>query len=629
MVQKANSISDTVVSGNTRDVASSIDSLNSEDVQSFAGSVDNASIGTDNPKSITSTLSRVETAMSEVLKVRSLRQTVTNARDDNEITARNEEHARKSTLGRILTHPDISDAMRVATHTGGSIAEKLADVRPEDERAVREITSKAEEASETEQGLVEKGEEEEKKYPPVDRGYAWVICATELLMIITTWGATTAFGIFIAFWLNDGTFDGADPMNYALSSSIAIFLAQALAPVAMITQSMIGLKVTIALGTAVNFAGYLLCSFCTKLWQLYCTQGVLVGVGFAFIFNPSIVILSSWFVKYRAISSGVTICGAGIGGVAFALGSQALINLKHDYRWAMRMIAIVTLGLNCFVVCFLKERVPPKRERTKKYFKLQVRTILNYRTMLHWQIIAITFWFAMAIVSYIVITFSLASFATFIGLSETQGSYVTGIFNGCQAIGRPLLGICGDRFGRINTALAGNVIVIILIFAFFVNCNNSATLISFSIVSGLVTGWSQLLNQAIMPDAVPMAEYPSVWSYENIIVGCFCLFSEVVALKLRDLSSSMPFLKAQLFAGFMVVGSLICLIPVREWKIRQMIESRLEDAKDELETIQSSADPEKNREDFDLLAARIQRYQGFLTKSAHGYLHRLFYPVKA
>ena len=628
MVQQANRNLGKVASQGSDDAVSSIDSLNSEDVQSFNGSVDNNTVESNNVKSITSTLSRVETAMSQVLRVKSLKQTVTDARDDNEITARNEEQARRTTLGRILTHPDISDAMRVATHTGGSIAEKLASVRPDGERAVREITSKAEEVSEIEQGLIEK-EEEEKKYPPPDKGYAWVICVTELFMIITTWGATTSYGVFISISLNNNTFAGADPMNYALASSIAICLAQALSPVAMITQNMIGLNITIAMGTIINFAGYMLCSFCTELWQLYCTLGLMVGTGFAFIFNPSIVILSSWFVKYRAISSGVTICGAGIGGVAFALGAQDLINLESDYRWAMRMIAIVTLCLNCFVVVLMRERVPVKREVSRKSFKLQLKTILNYRTMLHWPIIAITFWFGMAIVSYIVITFSLASFATFIGLSETQGSHVTGIFNGCQAIGRPIIGICGDRYGKINTALIGNVIVIILIFAFFVNCDNSATLIGFAIVSGLVTGWSQLLNQAIMPDAVPMAEYPSVWSYENIIVGCFCLFSEVVALKLRDLSSSMPFLKAQIFSGFMVLGSLLFMIPVREWKIRQMIDSRLEDAKDRMEAIQMTSDPEKSRESLDAVSVRIERYQSLLTKSSRGYLRRLFYPVKA
>ena len=358
-MQQANRNLGKVASQGSDDAVSSIDSLNSEDVQSFNGSVDNNSVEINNTKSITSTLSRVETAMSQVLRVKSLKQTVTDARDDNEITARNEEQARRTTLGRILTHPDISDAMRVATHTGGSIAEKLASVRPDDERAVREITSKAEEVSEIEQGLIEK-EKEEKKYPPTDKGYAWVICVTELFMIITTWGATTSYGVFISFWLNNNTFEGADPMNYALASSIAICLAQALAPVAMITQNMIGLNITIAMGTIINFAGYMLCSFCTELWQLYCTLGLMVGTGFAFIFNPSIVILSSWFVKYRAISSGVTICGAGIGGVAFALGAQDLINSKSDFRWAMRMLAIVTLCLNCFVVALMRERVHVK-----------------------------------------------------------------------------------------------------------------------------------------------------------------------------------------------------------------------------------------------------------------------------
>lgn len=593
--------------------SSSVASFDSSQVQSYNGSENNKSVS----RSLSTTLSRVQTAMSQVHMVQSIRQTVTNAREDDEIAEENAREARQTNLGRILTHPDISDAMRVATHKD-DLAAELASIRPEDDRAVRKLTTKTEL---TQEMTHEEEEEEKKKYPKPDCGYAWVICCTELLMIATTWGATTSFGVYISYWLNNNTFAGADPMNYALSSSLTVFLAQALAPVAMVSFNMIGLKPTVAIGTVFHFAGYFLCSYSTKLWQLYCTQGLLLGFGFSMIFNPCVVILSSWFLKYRAISSGIVVCGAGVGGVAFALGSQDLISSKNDFRWGMRMIAIVTVILNCLILVLIRERAPANRVRSWKALKNQSHIILNYKVLKHWYVMAIILWFAMGIIAYMVLTFSLASFSTFIGLTEVQGSHITGIFNGCQAIGRAFIGVIGDKYGRINTALILNVVVIILIFAYFINCKTVGSLIGFAVLSGLVTGWCQLLNQAIMPDAVPMSDYPSVWSYENIIVGCFCLFAEVVALKLRDLSSSMPFLKAQLFSGFMVVGSLLALTPVREWKVREMLKSRLEDAED----LKKS----EKTEDLNLVNARIERYQRMLEGGFRPYLKRLFYPVKA
>ncbi|QPG74081.1 hypothetical protein FOA43_001402 [Brettanomyces nanus] len=577
--------------------------------------------------SLSSSLSRFRTVLSTHVG-HSLQEVVSNVKDDNVITNKNLSEARQTDLGRILTRPDFSDAMRVATHTD-QWADELAGVRPDEERVVKKLTLKAE-ATEISGGEL-LGEEEAKKYPPVDKGYAWIVCMAEFIMIASTWGSVTSFGVFISFWMNHNTFDGADPMNYALSSSITLFLAQALAPVAMISFNMIGLKFTIATGTILFFAGYMLCSYCTELWQLYCTQGILIGSGFSLIFNPSIVILSTWFSKHRGFASGIVVCGAGVGGVAFALGAQDLIDRKDDFRWAIRMICITTLCLNCIVGLLVKERVPVKRELTWTAFKTHFKIILNYRVMQHWHVIAISLWFAMGIISYIVITYSLASYATFIGLSEASGSHVTAIFNGSQAVGRAFIGALGDRYGRVNVALIINVIVIILIFAFFINCSNFGTLVAFSVVSGLVTGWCQTLNQAIMPDSVPMADFPSVWSYENIIVGSFCLFAEVVALKLRSPGSAKPFLRAQLFAGFMVVGSLICLTPVREWKIRNKILSRLEDCQEELKTLQTAIhDNEKADHDENaiIIQQRIQRYQALLGKGIRGYLKRLLYPVK-
>lgn len=558
-----------------------------------------------------STLSRVHTSLSQLHVVNSIKRTITNARLDDHETEQDLKQAKETDLGRILTHADFNDAMRVATHHM-PLADELANAMPDDERLLRRLTKKGA-IDEYEKEVVE----EEKQLPPIDKGYAWVICFAQLAMTMSTWGSCTSFGVYISYWLNNDTFPGADPVNYALSSSITMFIAQALAPLAMISNNMIGLKPTILIGLVFHFAGFILCSFSTKLWQLYCTQGLMIGFGFSLIFSPAVVQLSSWFLKKRGLASGIVVCGAGVGGVIFTLASQKLIQQTGDFKWGMRMLGILTLVLNLLVLILIKERVPFPRVQSKESFKKQCHIILNIHAMKHWRVIEISLWFGCGVVSYIVLTYSLAAFATFIGLSQEEGSHITAIFNGCQAIGRPFIGIMGDKLGRINVAIFFNIFVMILIFAFFINCNSFLTLLFFSILSGLTTGWCQLLNQAIMPDAVAMAEFPSVWSYENIIVGCFCLFAEVVALKLRNMSAAMPFLHAQIFCGFMVFASLICIVPVREDKVNRLLQGRLETAQDDYK---ETSDPEYQE--------KIQRYDSYLGKGFLRYIKRLFYPIR-
>jgi hypothetical protein len=52
-----------------------------------------------------------------------------------------------------------------------------------------------------------------------------------------------------------------------------------------------------------------LASFATELWQIYLTQGLLYGIGGAFVFAPSISLPPQWFVKYRSLATGVYWCG--------------------------------------------------------------------------------------------------------------------------------------------------------------------------------------------------------------------------------------------------------------------------------------------------------------------------------
>lgn len=420
----------------------------------------------------------------------------------------------------------------------------------------------------------ENGPQSQYQLPPTDKGYAWIICLVELGATIATWGLSSAFGVFISFWLNNNTFSGADPLNYALSSSITVSLGEGLAPISMICKNILGLKITIIIGIVFSALGAFFTASARNLWELYCSQGLLLGIGFGLIFNSCIVVLSQWFIKYRALTSGIATAGAGLGGVVFSLAAQALINKEGDYRWAMRMIAIVSVTLEVLLVIFIKERttVKHKAKISWKLVQMQAAFIFRLKVMFQWRVVLISLWCGLGMVSYIVISFSLASFATFIGLSETQGANVTAIFNGCQVIGRPLIGIAGDKFGRVNMAIFFNAIVIILIFAFFINCHNSPELIAFSILSGLTTGCCQSLNQAIMPDSINLSDFPSVWSSEGFVLAIFCIFSDVVALKLRDLSNPRPFLKGQIFSGFMTLGSLICILPLREWKVRKRLE---------------------------------------------------------
>lgn len=50
------------------------------------------------------------------------------------------------------------------------------------------------------------------------------------------------------------------------------------------------------------------------------------GIGFGFIYVPSIISIGFYFERWRALATGIAVCGSGIGTFAFAPLSEVLIN---------------------------------------------------------------------------------------------------------------------------------------------------------------------------------------------------------------------------------------------------------------------------------------------------------------
>jgi len=73
------------------------------------------------------------------------------------------------------------------------------------------------------------------------------------------------------------------------------------------------LKTLVRSGSVMVVLGFVMTSFCTKYWQFMLAQGLLTGLGSAMFFVPSMALLPTYFVKRRALSTGVAITGGNIG----------------------------------------------------------------------------------------------------------------------------------------------------------------------------------------------------------------------------------------------------------------------------------------------------------------------------
>src|SRR6266536_3612387 len=137
--------------------------------------------------------------------------------------------------------------------------------------------------------------------------------------------AIQSYGVYLAHYLSNNVFPSATSIDFALIGGFNFAFAMLVAPIITIAARVYGTRAPMFLGITFLATGYVSASFSRQIWQLYLSQGVLVGLGVGFTYVPSIAILSQWFQKKRSLANGISAAGSGIGGLIFSFMTDAVI----------------------------------------------------------------------------------------------------------------------------------------------------------------------------------------------------------------------------------------------------------------------------------------------------------------
>ena len=99
-------------------------------------------------------------------------------------------------------------------------------------------------------------------------------------------------------------------------------------------------------GSIVSCAGLALSTIAPNVPILMLTYGVIGGFGLGLVYLPAVVMVSYYFEKRRALATGISVCGSGVGTFLFAPLATALLN---EYGWRGANIIFAGLCLNCAV----------------------------------------------------------------------------------------------------------------------------------------------------------------------------------------------------------------------------------------------------------------------------------------
>jgi MFS family permease len=211
---------------------------------------------------------------------------------------------------------------------------------------------------------------------------------------------------------------------------------------------------------------------------------------------PAVTVAPTWYTSRRGLAMGIILSGTGVGGLVWAPAIHAM-NDEIGFRNALRLSGTLSGGLIMAASIILdwdlttKTRLSAERLRNPHTKFWQV-PLIDWRT-------AKTRTFALQLLgsslqsaAYYTPVFFFSSYARTLGFSSAAGANFIAINNACNAIGKIVIGVIADRYGRLNTLFATTAISATACFVFWLpsslsnhNETGRSLFITYSIIYGL------------------------------------------------------------------------------------------------------------------------------------------------
>lgn len=371
--------------------------------------------------------------------------------------------------------------------------------------------------------------------------------------------------MFLSYYLNNDYFPNTSALAYAFIGGLSISQAMLIAPLATRIIHLFGTKTCLHLGVFFETLSLIGASFATQKYQIILAQGFCFGWGMGFLFVGSVGIVAQWFTTKRSVANAIAAAGSGLGGLMYSLITQRVID-KNGLAWAFRVLGICSFAVNLTASNLIRDRNKQTLARHKS-FDVNLLRRPEFLILQGWS------WFSMF--GYVILIFSLPAYGRSIGLDPQQSSVLGAVFNLGQMVGRPIIGLVSDRWGRMNLATLLSLACGLLCVTFWIPAEVVSApmgiLCFFAIVGGAVAGVYWATIAPVAAEVLGLQDLPAGLSWTWLSMVPPTTTAEAIALELRRKNvDSWIYLPPQIFTAFMYIGAAICLWIVRGWKVGQL-----------------------------------------------------------
>ena len=272
--------------------------------------------------------------------------------------------------------------------------------------------------------------------------YAWVVVWATFVCLGVIFGVSYSFAAFFESFATEFAAQRAD-VSWIFGLSGFVYFVMG-APGGMLADRF-GPRWVCAGGMVLIALGLLATSWAQSLWAVYLCYGLLVGLGIAFVYTPSIANVQPWFTTRRGLAGGIASSGVGAGTLLVpVLVSLALSHMP--WREAMRTLALGVLLLGLLAASLLQRAPRSSLAGTTVASGLSLRETLRTPTFR---------WFYLGVVLASPVMFipfaHVSASARDLHLDESLAVGLVGLIGVGSLVGRFAIGVMADRLGRAPT----------------------------------------------------------------------------------------------------------------------------------------------------------------------------------
>ena len=273
--------------------------------------------------------------------------------------------------------------------------------------------------------------------------YAWVVVWATFTCLALIFGVSYSFAAFFESFAAEFSAQRADvSWIFGLSGFVYFVLG---AGGGMLADRF-GPRIVCSAGMALIAMGLLATSWASSLFAVYVSYGLLVGLGIALVYTPSIASVQPWFTTRRGLAGGIASSGVGAGTllvpvlVAMAIGPM-------PWREAMQVLALGVLVLGLLAAALLR-RAPVAHATGAggSSTGLALRETLRSPTF-RWLYLATVLASPVMFIPFAHVSAS----ARDLGLGEALAVGLVGLIGVGSLVGRFAIGLVADRLGRAQT----------------------------------------------------------------------------------------------------------------------------------------------------------------------------------